>query len=53
MLRRSNGIPDVLTVGRFIEKPDAQMAQTLGAGLLLNTMIIMAKVKTRWSLGVA
>jgi mannose-1-phosphate guanylyltransferase len=27
------------------------MAQTLGAGLFWNTMVIMAKVKTLWSLG--
>lgn len=39
------------TVGRFIEKPGAQMAQVLGKDVLWNTMVIVAKVETLWSLG--
>lgn len=36
-----------MTYGRW----DAQMAQALGENLLWNTMVIVAKVKTLWSLG--
>ena len=45
------GAHSLWSVGRFIEKPEAQMAQALGEDVLWNTMIIVAKVKTLWNLG--
>ncbi|MDH4187068.1 MAG: sugar phosphate nucleotidyltransferase [Nitrospira sp.] len=45
------GAHELWTVGRFIEKPGAQMARDLGDDVLWNTMVIVAKVETLWSLG--
>ena len=46
------GAHSLWSVGRFIEKPETQMAQALGEDVLWNMMIIVAKVKTLWELGV-
>ncbi len=45
------GTHSLWTVGRFIEKPGAQMAQALGEDVLWNTMVIVAKVEMLWRLG--
>ncbi|MDH4251573.1 MAG: sugar phosphate nucleotidyltransferase [Nitrospira sp.] len=39
-------------VGRFVEKPEQQLAKTFAEGQVLwNTMIVVAKVQTLWKLG--
>ena len=45
------GTHSLWTVGRFIEKPGAQIAQALGEDVLWNTMVIVAKVEMLWRLG--
>lgn len=45
------GAHSLWSVGQFLEKPDPQAVQALGDDVLWNTMIIIAKVKTLWSLG--
>jgi len=46
------GAHSLWTVGRFIEKPGAQMAQALGENVLWNTLVIVAKVGMLWRLGI-
>jgi mannose-1-phosphate guanylyltransferase len=45
------GTHSLWTMGRFIEKPESQMAQALGEDVLWNTMVIVAKVEMLWRLG--
>ncbi len=45
------GAHSLWSVEQFLEKPDPRAVQALGADVLWNTMIIVAKVNTLWSLG--
>jgi mannose-1-phosphate guanylyltransferase len=45
------GTHSLWTMGRFIEKPEFQMARALGDDVLWNTMVIVAKVEMLWRLG--
>lgn len=45
------GAHSLWSVEQFLEKPSPQVVQALGEDVLWNTMVIVAKVETLWSLG--